>query len=291
MGGGAGRLKPDPRITDPSGGPREARRRWRVSGEASDGQLRAEQGEEAEQIRAGTGTGEGWRWTPAPRCPREGRARFGAHPLRARLVGPVLALILAMSAGLASPAGAGEFRSGFGFGISVPEVWLVLTRGEIERNEALFVEEEGGGEPALEQIPLAMRRAVFDRVRDGKLEIFYRRESETEGFVDNVNFLLQPAEPPLSADQLVGVCRALPTEFSRIFGRPIAMEACEMRERVRRPVLYLQFEGALPGTTTMQYQLPRGPAGTIVITATTASASLPRMLSEFEGMVESIRID
>jgi hypothetical protein len=69
------------------------------------------------------------------------------------------------------------------------------------------------------------------------------------------------------------------------------MEACEMRERVRRPVLYLQFEGAVPGTTTMQYQLPRDPQGTIVITATTASASVPRMLSEFEGMVESIRID
>ena len=69
------------------------------------------------------------------------------------------------------------------------------------------------------------------------------------------------------------------------------MEACELRERVRRPVLYLQFEGAVPGTTTMQYQLPRDHEGTIVITATTASASLPRMLSEFEGMVESIRID
>jgi hypothetical protein len=41
----------------------------------------------------------------------------------------------------------------------------------------------------------------------------------------------------------------------------------------------------------MQYQLPRDPQGTIVITATTASASVPRMLSEFEGMVESIRID
>ncbi len=207
------------------------------------------------------------------------------------LVSAFALTVALLSIGHPSPARAGEFRSGFGFGISVPEVWLVLTRGEIERNEALFVEDEGGGDPALEQIPLSMRRAVFDRVRDGKLEIFYRRESETEGFVDNVNFLLQPAEPPLSAERLAGVCRALPAEFSRIFGRPIAMEACEMRERVRRPVLYLQFEGALPGTTTMQYQLPRDASGMLVITATTASVSLPRMLSEFEGMVESIRID
>jgi hypothetical protein len=193
--------------------------------------------------------------------------------------------------GLPGTALAGEFRSGFGFGISVPDVWLVLTRGEVERNGTRFVDGEVGGVEPLEQIPLAMRRTVVDRIRAGELEIYYRRESEVTGFVDNVNFLLQPTEPPLSRDQLVGVCRVLPVEFSRIFGRPIAMDACELRERVRRPVLYLQFEGAIPGTTTMQYQLPRGGAGTIVITATTASESLPRMLSELEGMVESIRID
>ncbi len=202
-----------------------------------------------------------------------------------------LGLSSAVWVALPATARAGEFRSGFGFGISVPDVWLVLTRGEVERNSSLFVDVDGGGVDALERIPLAMRRTVFDRIRAGELEIFYRRESEAEGFVDNVNFLLQPTEPPLSRDQLVGVCRVLPVEFSRIFGRPIAMDACELRERVRRPVLYLQFEGAVPGTTTMQYQLPRAGAGTIVITATTASVSLPRMLSELEGMVESIRID
>jgi hypothetical protein len=172
----------------------------------------------------------------------------------------------------------------------VPDVWLVLSRGEVERNSDLFLEADGGGVDALELIPASMRRTVFDRVLAGELEIFYRRESESEDFVDNVNFLLQSAKLPATPEQLAGVCHVLPNEFSRIFGRPISMEACEMRERVRRPVLYLQFEGAVPGTTTMQYQLPRGRDATLVITATTARASLPRMLSELEGMVESIRI-
>lgn len=191
----------------------------------------------------------------------------------------------------ASPALAREVRSGFGFGISVPDVWLVLTRGEVEIGSQHFLEEDGSPDDALERIPVAMRRTVFERVLAGELEIFYRRENETEGFVDNVNFLLQQAALPATPEQVVGVCRMLPGEFSRIFGRPIAMEACELRERARHPVFYLQFEGAVPGTTTMQYQLPRGRAETLVITATTARASLPRMLSELEGMVESIRID
>jgi len=228
----------------------------------------------------------------ADRVEQGERFRIAGRARRARA--GLVCLGLSLVSALASApivARAGEFRSGFGFGISVPDVWLVLTRGEVEQHAELFLDGSGSGVDALERIPVAMRRTVFDRVRAGELEIFYRRESETDGFVDNVNFLLQPTEPPMTRDQLVGVCRVLPTEFSRIFGRPISMEACEMRERLFRPVLYLQFEGAVPGTTTMQYQLPRTGVGTIVITATTASVSLPRMLSELEGMVESMRID
>lgn len=217
---------------------------------------------------------------------KAGRAG-GTGALPGRIAGLVLAGVL----GAAGVASAGEFRSGFGFGISVPDVWLVLTRGEVERNAGLFLEEDAGGVGALERIPVAMRRSVFDRIRAGELEIFYRRESDSDLFVDNVNFLLQPADLPSTREQLDGVCRLLPGEFSRIFGRPIAMEACEMRDRAQRPALYLQFEGAVPGTTTMQYQLPHDPDATLVITATTARASLPRMQDELEGMVDSIRAD
>lgn len=217
---------------------------------------------------------------------KSGRAGgIGADP--GRIAGLLLAGVLLA----ADVAAAGEFRSGFGFGISVPDVWLVLTRGEVERNAGLFLEEDAGGDGALGRIPVSMRRTVFDRIRAGELEIFYRRESESDLFVDNVNFLLQPADLPSTREQLDGVCRLLPGEFSRIFGRPIAMEACEMRDRARRPALYLQFEGAVPGTTTMQYQLLHDDEATLVITATTARASLPRMQDELEGMVESIRID
>lgn len=204
----------------------------------------------------------------------------------------ILALLLVLSGiAAATPAQAGEFRSGFGFGISVPDVWLVLTRGEVERHQAAFLEEDAGGQGALERIPTPTRRLVFDRIRAGELEVFYRRENESALFVDNVNFLLQRAGLPATREQLTHLCRVLPLEFSRVFGRPIAMEACELRDRARGPALYLQFEGALPGTTTMQYQLPRGGDATLVITATTVRASLPRLQDELEGMVESIRLD
>ncbi|MCP4904525.1 MAG: hypothetical protein GY910_06060 [bacterium] len=188
---------------------------------------------------------------------------------------------------LATSAQAREHESGFGFAISVPDVWLVLTRSEVAKKAELFEED---GSDRLGSVPAAMRRAVFERVEAGQLEIFYRREGLSGSFVDNVNIMRQPADLPATESQLTGVCRVLPSEFSRVFGRPIAMDRCEIRMLATRPALYLQFDGAIPGTTTLQYQLQRRAGGTLVLTATASTSNLTRMLSEFEEMVDSIRI-
>ena len=203
---------------------------------------------------------------------------------------PVVGLILLVVGLPGSSARAGDYRSGFGFGISVPDVWLVLTRDEVLRNDDAFLEDEDRGESDLQSIPSEMRLAVFDRIRAGELEVFYRREGVFGRFVDNVNIMSQSAELPRTPEELVGICEALPIEFSRIFGRPISMDACEMRERVGRPALYLQFDGAVRGTTTLQYQLGRSAGSTLVFTATADRPNLARLMGEFEEMVSSVRL-
>ncbi len=208
--------------------------------------------------------------------------------MNVRLALASIALLLGIVA--AAPARAGDYESGFGFGISVPDSWLVLTRSEIIDGAEQLFDADGKGAVGLESVSLAMRRAVYDRVRAGELEMFYRRSEEPQGFVDNVNVMTQAADLPSSSAQLAGVCRALPIEFSRIFGRPIAMDVCEMRERVGRRALYLQFDGAIPGTTTLHYQLQHGLGWTLVFTATTALRNLPGVMSDFETMIASIRL-
>jgi len=190
--------------------------------------------------------------------------------------------------GLATGANAVEYESQFGFAISVPEVWMVFTRGEIVGNASRFLEE--GRTERFEAIPQEMRQTLYDRISAGDLEIFYRGEGPPGSLVENVNVMIQTVTLPRTHEQLVGICRMLPTEFSRVFGRPIGMDSCEMRDRAERSVLYLQFDGPIPGTTTLQYQLPRDSDDTLVLTATAVNRNLPRMLSEFEEMVSSIRM-
>lgn len=228
------------------------------------------------------------------------------------------------------PAMAGDYRSGFDLAITVPDVWLVLTQDEVARHADAFLgggsddggasgrgarsrsepspdasvagheyEEEadasasvGSGETSvLHAIPPEMRREVFQRIQDGELEIFYRREGQSGTFIDNVNLMLQLTALPESKEQLDSVCAVLPSEFSRVFGRPVGLDSCEVRDMVGRRALYLQFDGAVAGTKTMQYQIQRAPNVTLVLTATASNANVARMLSEFEAMVSSIRFD
>ncbi len=199
-----------------------------------------------------------------------------------------VALLMLSTMSLAVGAKAGEYESEFGFDISVPDVWLVLTRSEVADDAENFLGSRGSS--GLGSVPLALQRMVFDRVQAGELEIFYRRDGMSGSFVDNVNVLMQPANLPSTPEQLARICQILPSEFSRVFGRPIAMDFCEIRERVNRRSLYLQFDGAIPGTTTLQYQIQRSRNATLILTATAATENLPRMMGEFEEMIASIRL-
>jgi len=196
---------------------------------------------------------------------------------------------LASFAIAAAPSFAAEYQSGFGFRISVPEDWLVLTRDEVAANADAFLGQAGSAD--LDFIPPEMRRVVYERIVAGELEVFYRRDIAEGSFVDNVNVLLQEARLPTTPEHLAQVCEILPGEFSRVFGRPIAMDECALRDRIGRRVLYLQFDGALEGTTTLQYQLQKGSSATVILTATVVTENLPRMLDEFELMIASIRMN
>lgn len=189
----------------------------------------------------------------------------------------------------AAASTAEDYRSGFGFGITVPDVYLVLTADEVADNAELFLEDET--DAAYGGIPSALRREVFQRVRDGEIEIFYRTEGVDFDFVDNVNVMVQRALIPTTEAQLAEVCRILPGEFSRMFGRPVGLDDCEIRAVAGRRSLYLAFDGALAGTKTIQYQVQRSGGETLILTATAKTANMPRMLGEFESMVASIRPD
>jgi hypothetical protein len=181
-----------------------------------------------------------------------------------------------------------DYVSSFGIGISVPETYLALTRRTLQENAAYFVQGDATGRS--DGIPGPERRALYERVRNGELEIFYRTEGADSAFVDNVNITEKPADLPSEISELQQVCALVPLEFSRLFGRPMGLDDCEMRAVGVFPAIYLAFEGALQGTRTMQYHIQTAPGRTLIVTGTALDANVTRMLGEFEKMVASIRM-
>ncbi len=63
-----------------------------------------------------------------------------------------------------------------------------------------------------------------------------------------------------------------------------------MRAIAGGAALCLAFDGALLGTKTLQYQIPRDDGMMLILNATSTKNNIPRMLGEFEVMVSSIRV-
>ena len=97
------------------------------------------------------------------------------------VVAGLVALVMA-----GSPAYAGDYTSSFGFGISVPDEYLVLTRDEVQKNADVFIED--GGDRRLREIPSAMRREVDEQIEDlgSELDSLAPTAKEHPSFVEFV---------------------------------------------------------------------------------------------------------
>ena len=194
----------------------------------------------------------------------------------------VLASLLCLAA---SPALAAEHTSVFGIKLDVPSDWLVISAKEAKDNADLI---EGylrtaGGEAA------RFSDQVMHAIRAGNMEMFVRQTVGDVGFTDNVNMTKRFGRLPAEGEELQRLCAAIPEEFARAFGHPVAVIRCEFTKVGARPALLLEFDGALVGTHCVQYQIQLTPATVVWVTLTSKLATLPQTRPQFEQMIASIR--
>jgi len=184
-----------------------------------------------------------------------------------------------------SPALAAEHTSVFGIKIDVPSDWLVISAKEAKDNADLI---EGnlrtaGGEAA------RFSEQVMQAIRAGNMEMFVRQTDGDAAFNDNVNLTKHFGRLPAEGEELQRLCAAIPEEFARAFGHPAAVIRCEFAKVGALPALLLEFDGALVGTRSVQYQIQLTPATVVGVTLTSKLATLPQTRPQFEQMIESIR--
>jgi hypothetical protein len=177
-----------------------------------------------------------------------------------------------------------EYRSAFGFAASIPDDWLVLTKRALIENPALAdVKGANVGSLSAERF-----KELMVRVEGGSLEVLFNRTTSDEAFADNINVIVRNGQIPTSREKLAQSCEAFSTKLAKSAGRPLAVARCESRNVGAFNAVYLEYEGVVAGTVTMQYQIQRPNNQLLQVTATCKRASLDKVGAEFADFVRSI---
>ena len=84
-------------------------------------------------------------------------------------------------------------------------------------------------------------------------------------------------------------CTAYTQALAKVAKRALAVATCESRTIGPLKTFYVEYEGVVAGTVTMQYQLARPDGKLIFVTATCKRTTLDKFRPDFEAIVKSIR--
>lgn len=181
-------------------------------------------------------------------------------------------------------AGAKEYNSSFGFSVDVPEHWLVLTPNEIKTNPDLFDFETND----FGKIDKNILKQMKTKILSGSVEVYFNLDTSGVEFSDNVNVMKMVGRLPSKGSAVQIQCSNLGAQLSNYFGRHINLYQCGLTSVENLLALYSEFDGAVEGTRSMQYQVQRSPSVLLIITATCKLKSLDTIRNEFEGIIRTI---
>ena len=185
----------------------------------------------------------------------------------------------------APAAQSARYHSAFGFSVDMPSDWTVMGQQELKDNPDLFSTDN----PRFKEMDPVLLQQVVEKIRAGSMEIYYHTGFGNAGFADNVNAIKNIGKIPATAAELKDTCDQLPGLFSRYFGRTIAMYQCSLTKVDGKSALWLEFDGALRDTRSIQYQVQVSENVTIIITGTFTEATLADERGPFTHIVMSMQ--
>jgi hypothetical protein len=167
-----------------------------------------------------------------------------------------------------------DYKSSFGFTFSAPDAWLIMTKSELASNP-VFANADAG---------------LKAKVAAGSVEIFYDKATSDAKFTDYADVKLGiKGAVPKTPDGVAAACTKYTQELAKAAGRTLPVAACEVRSVGTSKAFYVEYQGAVAGTVTMQYQIVRPDGKLLYVTATCKESSLDKFRPDFEAIVKSIR--
>jgi hypothetical protein len=178
-----------------------------------------------------------------------------------------------------------RYESSFGFSVEIPSHWLVVTSQEIKDNPDLFdLQKVDSG-----YMDKDFLREIIQMVRSGKIEYWFNTLTSDSQFNDNVSVGKLLGAIPKNENDLPSLSE-LASEGSKFYGRRINCYTCELREVNGINTMYIDCDGAMKGTRSIQYIFQKSNSVQIFITATCKNSVLDTVRGEFTNIVNSLRM-
>ncbi len=177
------------------------------------------------------------------------------------------------------PSQSDTFRSRLGFELDLEPGWKHV---DPDASEYALL-----GHPNLEGVDPRFLRTMVEQLNAGAFELLIR--TPVGSMAQNVAIRARTVALPTRLSTLLDICEALPRDLEPKFGRRLPPPSCEYRTVAGLRATYIEIEGAIAGTTNLQYQIQRTPDVVVAITATAIDSQVDVIRREFEAMVRSIR--
>jgi len=174
-------------------------------------------------------------------------------------------------------AHAGAYESPFGFTIDLPARWNIVNQERLKNALA---------PGKLKKIDQELLDQNIQAIREGKAEIYYDSQHDFI-FVQGDRGGMKPYK---AIEKQLCNTDLLQKAFSKSFGRPVRVYACHVIRVSRYDAVYTDFDGAKPGTRSLQYQIWKPSNDTIILTLTAETKNLKKLRDEFTALVYSLEV-
>jgi len=131
---------------------------------------------------------------------------------------------------------------------------------------------------------------IKTQVAQGKLEFYFNKNTSDNYFMDNINVNKGIGQIPQNNSEMKKECDNLPSQFAKMFGKPIKFYSCELRKISGLNAVYLEYDGIVENTRGIAYVIQFTQNVTITFTLTCKNKIVNVMRKEFDDIIASVKI-
>ncbi len=198
-------------------------------------------------------------------------------------------LVACAHAPASAPAAQGKpYTSPLGFSMNMIGNWVVLNKAGLQEELTKLDAQPG---PPERKNSIAM---VRQKIEGGLMEMFLGADQNgavLTSKINNITVMKVLGQLPGNDTEVAELCQQLPGIVSKQVGREITFHHCGLEKVAGLNVMHMISTGQGYDSTTVQYMFQKSANTLLLFTGTFGGDDLPALQSEFEAMMQSVKMN